>query len=424
MLLTGESPADRHEHAVLRSPRTLIVGAGQRRGIARAVGGLGQSVLVCTDPRMAADPEFAVLVADLEAAGLTVTVFGEVESELPESSVRACADRVRPAAPEVVLGIGGGSCIDHAKVVAALLAHGGTPSDYYGENRVPGPVLPVVAVPTTAGTGSEATPVAVLTDAARPTKVGISSPHLIPHTAVVDSELTLGCPPALTAHSGADALAHCVESYTAVRRPATPDLPYDRVFVGAGTLTDDYAMAGLQLIGRSLVRAVKDGADAPARSDLALAALYGGFALGTAGTAAAHAIQYPVGALTKTAHGLGVGVLLPYVMEFNLHARIPEMTRIAVALGALDAAVDAVVPTEDTARAGLDAVGAILADIGIPPTLHELGLAETDLPEVVRLAMTGTRLVENNPRELTAEGCASIVRAAFHGDRALARTPR
>ncbi len=410
---------------ILRGPRVLVVGAHERLGIPAAVSDLGSSVLVCTDERMTAEPVFTELCDGLRSRGLRVTLFARVQAELPEESIRACVDEVRAAVPDVVLGIGGGSCIDHAKVTSLLLAHGGRPADYYGENRVPGDILPVVAVPTTAGTGSEATPVAVLTDSSRPMKVGISSPYLIPHTAIVDPTLTTGCPAGLTAATGADALTHCVESYTAIRRGVEPGVSLDRVFVGAGALTDQYALSGIGLIGRSLLRAVQDGSYEPAREDMSVAALYGGLALGTAGTAAAHAIQYPVGAMTHTAHGVGVGLLLPYVMEFNLPVRVIEMTRVATELGALGSrGGDAVMATKHTAAIGIDAVAGLLAAAGIPATLQELGLERSDLAEVVTLSLMATRLVENNPRELTTEACSRIVEAAFHGDREYLRENR
>jgi alcohol dehydrogenase len=278
-----------------------------------------------------------------------------------------------------------------------------------------------VALPTTAGTGSEATPVAVLTDASRAVKVGISSRFLIPQIAIVDPELSASCPPTLTAHSGADALAHCIESFTAIRRAPTDSLAYERVFVGASDLTDRYALAGVGLIATSLLRATR-AADDSSREDMATAALFGGLALGSAGTAAAHAIQYPVGALTHTSHGVGVGLLLPYVMEWNQPARIPEFVRLAVALGVLDPARAADGP-EDAGLAGLavDAVSDLLAAIGVPTSLADLGLTEEQLPGVAQLAMGATRLVENNPRPLTLASCELIVRAAFAGDRTLAR---
>ncbi len=393
-------------YAVLRAPRKLVFGAGQRAGIAAAVAELGRSVLVCTDARMALRGELTAVLAELRERGVAVTLFAEVQPELPAWSLAACVERVAARPPDVLLAVGGGSCLDHAKLIAVLLTHGGAPPDYYGELRVPGPVLPIVAVPTTAGTGSEVTPVAVVTDAGRTLKVGVSSPHLIPHTAIVDPELSASAPPVLTAHTGADALAHCIESFCAIARDPAPALAHTSVFVGKSAVTDGFALAGIELIGRSLVRAVADGTDAAARHDLALGALYGGLAFGTAGTAAAHALQYPVGALTHTSHGVGVGVLLPYALEFNVAACAGELAQVALALGA-----------DASAHAAVDAVADLLAAAGVPRTLAELGVRADQLDDIAALAMQSARLVDNNPRELTVERCRQIAEAAFSGDR-------
>jgi alcohol dehydrogenase len=401
---------------VLRGPRQVLFGAGQRGALGTIAAGLGSRALVCTDARFAATPEFARLVQLIEASGVQVTAYAEVLPDVPVEQVRQCADLAARVRPDVVIGMGGGSCLDLAKAVAVILTHGGEPSDYYGELRVPGPVVPVVALPTTAGTGSEVTPVAVLTDPERVSKVGISSPHLIPHTAVCDPELTWDCPPALTASAGADALSHAIEAYTAVRRPAQSGLATERVFVGKNELTDVYALLGVRMMAGSLHRAWSDPRDVGAREAMALGATAGGFALGSAGTAAAHAIQYPVGALTHTPHGMGVGALLPYVMEFNRPARVPELARIAVAMGA---AADAT--PEDLADEAIDRVATLLASVGVPSTLDELGLPADRLRWTAEQALGATRLVENNPRPLDADALERIVRAAHSGDRAALR---
>ncbi|MFC7530882.1 iron-containing alcohol dehydrogenase [Actinoplanes sp. GCM10030250] len=400
---------------VLRLPRTVLFGPGQRHAIADAVAGLGRTALICTDARLAADPELATIRKEIEAAGVRVEVFGDTQPELPVDGVLDCVRGLAGHGVDVVVGIGGGSCLDMAKAVALLLSHGGKPQDYYGENAVPGPILPVVAVPTTAGTGSEATPVAVFADPDREMKVGISSPHLIPHTAVCDPELTHSCPPGLTAHSGADALTHLVESFTAVTRTPDPRLAFERVFIGKSALTDHVALNGLELIGRSLLKAYRDPADAGARHDVMLAAFAGGVALGTAGTAAAHALQYPLGAATHTPHGLGVGVLLPYVMRFNLPVRVREFAQIARALGVGDTSLD------DTAlaRAAIEAVDALIDGLGLPRTIAELGLPESRLGWLAEQGMGAARLVQNNPRPLDLPAMNTIARAAFTGDRGL-----
>lgn len=402
--------------AVLRGPRQVLFGAGQRHALGTVTAALGSSALVVTDARFGATAEFAELVQLLETAGVQVTAFTEVLPDVPVHQVAQCAELAARTDPDVVVGMGGGSCLDLAKAVAVVLTHGGEPSDYYGELRVPGPVLPVVALPTTAGTGSEVTPVAVLTDPERVSKVGISSPHLIPHTAVCDPELTVGCPPALTASAGADALSHAIEAFTAVRRPVATELATERVFVGKGELTDIYALLGVRLIAGSLQRAWSTPGDTAAREAMMLGATAGGFALGTAGTAAAHAIQYPVGALTHTPHGVGVGTLLPYVMEFNRPARVTELAAVGRAMGAPSDA-----SAEDLADAAIDRVAALLASVGIPTSLAELGLPLDRLSWAAEQALRAERLIANNPRPLDVDVLEHIIRAAHAGDRAALR---
>lgn len=397
---------------VMRAPRQIIFGAGQRRGLGAITAALGGNALVCTDARMAGAPEFREMLRNLRAAGASVHVFPSVEAELPAASIADCVDEVSALGIDVVVGVGGGSCIDHAKVVSALLVHGGKPGDYYGEFKIPGPSLPVIAVPTTAGTGSEVTPVAVIADPGREMKVGISSPHLIPHTAVVDPELTYTCPPSLSAHAAADALSHCVEALTAIRRPPDPALATERVFVGKSLLTDNYALSGIELIGRSIVAACSGGGEEAARAELHLGALYGGLALGTAGTAAAHALQYPIGALTHTPHGAGVGTLLPYVMAYNLPARTAEFAAVASALGCPSDGT----PQRDHAQAAVHRVAELLGTVGIPRDLAKLGLPEDRLDWVAERGMSATRLVDNNPRPLDSGELGRILRAAFDGD--------
>jgi len=401
---------------VLRGPREILFGAGQRHALGAVTASLGSRALVCTDARFAGTHDFAELVRLIEDTGVRVTVFADVLPDVPVHQVTQCAELARSVDPDVVVGMGGGSCIDLAKAVAVVVRHGGRASDYYGELRVPGPVVPVVALPTTAGTGSEVTPVAVLTDPARVSKVGISSPYLVPHTAVCDPELTLGCPPALTASAGADAFSHAVESFTAVRRPVTAELATERVFVGKNELTDMYALLGVRLIATNLQRAVEAPHDRGAREAMMLGATAGGFALGSAGTAAAHAVQYPVGALTHTPHGVGVGALLPYVMEYNRPVRVPELAAVAVAMGA-----DPDAPPEALADEAIDRTAALLASVGIPSSLAEIGLPPDRLRWTAEQAFQAERLVANNPRPLDVDTLERIVRAAHAGDRAALR---
>jgi alcohol dehydrogenase class IV len=397
---------------VMRAPHSILFGNGQRFALGRVARSIGTRALICTDERQVADPVFAPLLANLREAGVEPLVYDGTLAELPVEGVHACVEKARSFAPEMVIGIGGGSCMDMAKLVSLLLAHPGPLDAYYGELRVPGPVLPVIAMPTTSGTGSEATPVAVLADSARDLKVGVSSPHLIPHTAICDPELTLSCPPRLTAHAGADAMTHAIEAFTAVRREVTPGIAVERVFVGKNALADTHALAAIALLARHLPRAVADGGDIEARGGVMLAALHAGIAFGTAGTAAAHAIQYPVGAVTHTPHGVGVATLMPYVMAFNRPACTTEFAQIARAMGV---AAPAGASDEALADAAVGAVADLFKGIGIPNSLADLGLDAERTSWVASQSMLAARLVTNNPRALDETQMTAIVAAAMTG---------
>ena len=400
---------------VLRLPRSVVVGAQQRFAIANIAAEFGTSVLVCTDSRLAVSDELQALVRSLEDRNLTVRVYGDTQAELPVPGIIACVEELKGQEIDVIIGFGGGSCMDMAKVVSVLLTHGGKPSDYYGEFAVPGPTKPVIALPTTAGTGSEATAIAVVSDPDLGMKMGISSPHIIPFAAVCDPELTYSCPPSLTAATGADTFVHLVESFTAITREPTSTLASERVFVGKNILTDSIALNGIGLVGRSLVTAYKDPENTEARAGMMLAALYGGVVLSNAGTAAAHAIQYPVGALTHTPHGVGVGLLLPYVVRHNFQAIQPQLAQIAEALGRDIRGLD----ERAAAVAGVEAIDEVIAAIELPPTLEALGVQESDLAQIAELSLNSKRLIDNNPVPLDLDAVTSIVSAAYAGDRTI-----
>ena len=394
--------------AALRAPRELVFGAGQRAALRWLAPRLGSRAFVCVDPFFAEDPEFTALLDLLDGAGVRCTVFSGVVPELPVAAVMTAVAAARAAECDLFIAVGGGSCIDLAKVAACLCAHGGEPADYYGEFRVPGPILPLIAVPTTAGTGSEVTPVAVLTDSARTTKVGISSPHLIPVAAICDPELTLSCPPGVTASAGADALSHCIEAYTSVRREPVPELAGERVFVGRSEMTDAFCLAGISALVAGLPRAHSAPDDLAARALVMYGSLMGGLAFGTAGTAAAHALQYPIGADTHTPHGIGVGLLLPYVMQFNQSARQPEFAEIARRFGA---------EGDDEGALAARAPGLVqdfLAGVGIPTALGEIGFDPDRLGWALEQGRAAVRLSENNPRAMDDDALA-ILRGAESG---------
>ena len=394
---------------VTRAPARILFGSGQFACLPALAAEIGKNMLICTDSRFVATAAFAKMRAGMEGRGLKIHVFDRTEPELPLHSVQACLEELGPVDVDGVIGIGGGSCLDMAKLVALGKSHGADFAAFYGENRVPAPVLPLIAVPTTAGTGSEVTPVAVLADDRRDMKVGISSRFLIPAIALCDPDLTLTCPPGLTAVSGSDAMTHAIEAFTACRKPNGAGLEQDTVFVGKNRLSDLFATEAIGLIAKALPVAVADGANVRARSDMLYGALLAGLAFGSAGTSAAHAIQYPIGALTHTAHGLGVAALLPYCMAFNRSVCTEEFAFIAKTLGGQG--------DETTlADAAPGRVAALFEGVGIPKTLDAIGVKPEDSAWIAERAMGAKRLVDNNPRPFSEAGIATILRAGFAGD--------
>lgn len=398
-----------NEFGLTRSPKEIVFGDGQRFALGAITAKIGKRALICTDERLASSHVMTELLENLASHGVDCSVFGGTLAELPSDSIEACVTKYKDLNPEVVIGVGGGSCLDMAKLVALLLTYRGSLDQYYGELKVPGPLIPVIAVPTTAGTGSEVTPVAVLADKKRDLKVGISSPYLIPHTAICDPELTATCPPGLTAISGADALTHAIEAFTAVRNPVNADLSQSRVFVGKNLLSDHYALSAIRTVFMYLPRAVANGADREARSKLMEGSMLAGMAFGVAGTAAAHALQYPVGALTQTAHGLGVAALLPYVMRFN--AEVSPESYLAIAK-ALDIKGDT---DKETVDQLVEMTRALFETIKIPRTIAELGIKESQLDWIAEQSLLAARLVNNNPRKLDFKSMRELVGQAFHG---------
>jgi alcohol dehydrogenase len=398
--------------AVARLPRESRFGKGQRHMLADVAAKYGRRAFICTDERFASTAAFAEMMASLKKASIEILVHDRTQPDVPRDSVAAAVAEMKDFAPAMVIGIGGGSCLDMAKCAALLISHGGRLQDYYGEFKVPGPTLPVIAIPTTAGTGSEVTPVAVISDPERTLKVGISSPHLIAAVALCDPDLTATCPPSLTAIAGADALTHAIEAFTAVTREADPALPQKHVFVGKSALTDHFALLAIRLLGRSLESAYRDGSDEAARADVMMGAMAAGCAFGTAGTAAAHAIQYPIGALTHTPHGLGVATMLPYVMTYNLPAAATEIAQVGVALGLPEAGKT----PEKMATATIAEITRLFAVIGIPATLADLGLPADKVDWTAEQALGIDRLIKNNPRPFDLAAMQRLVGAAHTGN--------
>ena len=345
-----------------------------------------------------------------EQAGRDVEVFDGGEPEPSLGMVLNCIAAARAFRPDAVIGLGGGSNMDAAKLAAIALAHGGDPRDYVGENKVPGPLLPLVCIPTTAGTGSEVSAAAVFTNTDLQLKVSVLSYFLRPTAALVDPLLTVSCPPKVTADSGIDALTHAIEGFSAVDN-ATYPLPLGEtsVYQGKNPLADMCAEKAITLVGRFLRRAVRDGNDLEARDGMALAGTLGGLAFSNAGVALVHAMEYPVGAAVHCSHGAGNGLLLPYVMRYNMAARQEAYGYIAELLGD-----DTTGNNEaDAAEAAIKAVEELRADIGIPTRLRDIGVTEAMLKPFAEKAFSFKRLMRVNPRYPTQEEIEGVYRAAW-----------
>lgn len=395
---------------VLRLPERILFGDGSFSAVSVEASRLGNNVLLVCDPFLLNSPEFEAILKEFATLAVKITVESGVVPELPLAHVETLIESHRHSVPDVVVAVGGGSAIELGKLIALGLSHVGALDNWYGENAIPTPVLPVIAVPTTAGTGSEVTGVAVLTDPGRDLKVGISSPYLIPRVAIVDPLLSVGAPASVTAASGADALVHAVEAHTAAVRPPdwSAQLP---VFVGQNLLSSPLALEAIRLIVPNLPRAVRDGKDLDARRAMARGSLLAGMAFGSAGTHLSHAIQYPVGALTHTPHGLGTGLLLPFVLDAVLPTCISQLEDIAEVLGVREASAEA------SAHAAIDAIAHVFSEIGLPADLRSIGVDDKDVSRIVELSMTVKRLVSNSTHTPTSELIEGIVRAALDGDR-------
>ena len=398
---------------LLRQPRTVVFGPGQRALLPRLIAPLGTTVLVCTDERMATSAEYAGLRESLEQADIRVHLFDRVQPDLPRSDVMALQASLADERVDAVIGLGGGSCLDMAKVAALMLTHRGDVRDYFGENVVPGPVIPIITVPTTAGTGAEVSCIGVVYDEERGVKVGVASAYLEPSIAIIDPELTLSCPPGLTAATGADALSHLIESFTDRAKNPGADEMDAHLYVGKNVLTDIYCRAGIGLLAGAIERVVADPSDLAARGDMMLGAFCGGMALNTAGTSIAHAIQSPIGGLTHTAHGMGVGALLPYVMRFNLPVRVEVFAELADVLGIQDPDAG----EHENAQRAILRIDELLAALGVPADLRTLGLAREDIHDVAERSLLSTRLIANNARPLTKADAVEILERAYAGDR-------
>jgi len=389
------------------SPR-IVFGVGALRQIGEIVASFqARHILLVTDPGLKKAGMVDRVLQFLD--GYDVRVYDRVVPEPPVEAALDCyAFAQGGPAIDLVIGLGGGSSLDMAKVASLLITHGGHPLDYGGERKVPGPVAPIISIPTTSGTGSEVTSVAVITDVGRNLKVGISDNHLRSSVALLDPELTLGLPPYVTACTGIDALSHAIESYTAMsyRYIRAEDTP---LFQGSMPIGDVLAYRAIELIAKNLPIAVHQGNNLEARSNMMLASLLAGMAFSNVGTAAAHALAYPIGGLVKSPHGEVTGLLLPYVMELNASVEPDKMKCIAEAFGVNLAGLS----QEEAPLAASKAVLKLLETIGLPTRLSQIGIEEQHLPMIAGEGIKIERLFRNNPNQASVRDIEELLRKAL-----------
>ncbi len=378
-----------------RTVPSLVVefGAARKLGALLAERFSQKRICLVTDSFLHKSGLLAPALASLAEAGCEVQVIDDVVADPPEDVVLAAAAKARNAGSDLILGLGGGSSMDVAKLIAALAGSSQPLADMYGVGKVTGPRLPLVQIPTTAGTGSEVTPISIVTTGAT-TKAGVVSPQLYADLTILDAELTMGLPPKITAATGIDAMVHAIEAYTSRHRK--------------NPLSDMLAREAFALLNKNLLPAFQNGQDRAAREGMLLGAMLAGQAFSNAPVAAVHALAYPIGGIFHVPHGLSNALVLPHVLRFNAPAaaaQYAELAAIAVpaATGSDEARSDAFIShLEKLARA-----------TGIERCLAQVGIGEADIPRLTRDAMLQTRLLVNNPREVTEQDVFAIYTAAL-----------
>ncbi|HYD78876.1 MAG TPA: iron-containing alcohol dehydrogenase [Paucimonas sp.] len=332
-------------------------------------------------------------LADLRTAGFEIDLYTGVIADPPEAVVLDAAADARGKGINLVIGLGGGSSMDVAKLIAVLANGEQDLKTMYGIGNVKGDRLPLIQIPTTAGTGSEVTPIAIVTTG-ETTKMGVVAPQLYADMAILDAELTLGLPPKVTAATGIDAMVHAIEAYTTKHKK--------------NPLSDMLARQALTLLAANLVTAYEQGSNLAARQAMLLGAMLAGQSFANAPCAAVHALAYPIGGIFHVPHGLSNSLVLPHVLRFNAPAALPLYAELAGII-----APEASGSDEARTFALIAALEKTAERVGIETRLREVGIAESDLDRLADDAMLQTRLLGNNPREVTRNDARAIYAAAW-----------
>lgn len=368
-------------------------GGTQRLGEIVAGRFAARKALLVTDAGLVKAGLIAPIAADLQAAGFSVVIFHKVVADPPESVLFECVDAAKQAGVDIVIGLGGGSSLDIAKLVAVLLNTRQPLKEMYGIGKVEGSRLPLVLVPTTAGTGSEVTNISIITTG-ETTKMGVVSPQLYADFVLLDAELTVSLPQLHTAATGIDAMVHAIEAYTG-RHKKNP-------------LSDALALEALRLLGSNLIAACKDGTDRDAREGMLLGAMLAGQAFANSPVGAVHALAYPLGGHYHVPHGLSNALMLGPVLRFNAKAAAALYAELADVLG-----VPGTGDAASRSEAFVEHMQKLMDESGAPRRLRDVGVTDNSLAMLASDAMKQTRLLINNPVEVREEDALALYREAF-----------
>lgn len=381
---------------IFRLPTRVLFGEGSIEKIGEESKRFGgkKAFLVTGKTSTKNSPYFQVALASLEKAGFEIKVYSEVEADPSIETVDEGARQINEWEADIVIAFGGGSPMDAAKSMAILQTNEGSIADYIRKVKtIQRPGLPVVCIPTTAGTGSEVTAGAVTTDKKAKEKIGLTHDYLFPKLAIIDPQIHESMPPSVTAATGLDALTHAIEAYVAT---------------SAHPISDALCLYAIRMIGENLRRAVANGKDLEARGKMALASLIAGAGFANVGLGAVHGIAHPIGAQFGISHGVANALMLPYVMEYNLIGELSKFKEIAVALGEDVQGLT----LRDAAKKSVEAVVKLKEDLGVPHTLKEVGIGKEAIPAIIKDAIT-YRLLPNNPRKPTETDFEMILKKAL-----------
>lgn len=376
------------------TPR-IVMGPGSVKTIGTEVKALGiKRVLIVTDKGVISAGLMKPIEDSLKAAKIKYAVFDRVESDPRYEIVADCVLAARNSYAQMLIGLGGGSPMDITKTSAVMLTNKGPIGAYFGVNLIPKRGLPTILIPTTAGTGSEVTPIAILSDEGEKLKKGIVSPYLYPAIGILDAELTAALPPHVTAATGMDALIHAIEAYTSVNATA---------------ITDMYCVKAIALIYRNIRIAYAKGDNLDARTAMMEGAMLAGIGFANAGVTAVHAFAYPIGAEFHIPHGIANTLMLPHVIRFNVLGNLEKFALLAKPFGILTDGLDDLAIVDKV----IAAIDRLVDDIRVPRHLADFGVKEKDIPMLADGVMKVTRLLANNPRTLMLEDAKRIYKAAL-----------